>query len=98
MQPHEKVAVLNPVASRPLSSLRSFPKVLQDFNVTGSPTIIIWEELDLIRPKATRFASLLGDLPTQIAATIHAKLPRGMVRVAVYHLMGTTGGNMGKRK
>lgn len=62
MQPHEKVAILNPVASRPFSSLRSFPKVLQDFNATCSPIMTVSEETDLIRPKATRLASLLGDL------------------------------------
>ena len=69
MKPHEKVVVLKAVASRPFSSLRFFRKVLQDFNATSSPTITIWEESDLIRPRAALLASLLGDLPTQIAAT-----------------------------
>ncbi|XP_066340564.1 WRKY transcription factor 44-like [Miscanthus floridulus] len=69
MKPHEKVVVLKPVASRPFSSLRFFRKVLQDFNDTSSPTITIWEESDLIRLRAALLASLLGDLPTQIAAT-----------------------------
>ncbi|OQU80086.1 hypothetical protein SORBI_3007G077466 [Sorghum bicolor] len=72
MQPHEKVAVLKPVASRPFSRFRPFPNVLQDFNANGSPTITVPEETELIRPKATRSASLLGNLPTQIAATIDA--------------------------
>jgi len=70
MQPHEKVVVLKPVASRPFSRFRPFPKVLQDFNATCSPTITIPEETELIRPKATQLASLPGNLPTQIAATI----------------------------
>lgn len=72
MQPHDNIAVLKPVASRPFSSLRSFQKVLQDFTATCSATINIPAETqtDLIRPIATRLASLPGDLPTQITATI----------------------------
>lgn len=72
MQPHEKVAVLKPVASRPFSSFWPFPKFLHDFNATCSPTITFPQESELIRPKATRLASLPANLPAQIAAAIDA--------------------------
>jgi sentrin-specific protease 8 len=70
MQRHEKIAALKPVASRPFSSFRSFPKLLQDFTSTGSPPITVLEEAVLVKPKATRFPSLPSELPTEITATI----------------------------
>jgi len=54
MQRHEKIDALKPVASRPFSSFRSFPKPLQDFTSTGSPPITVLEETVLVKPKATQ--------------------------------------------
>jgi len=70
MQRHEKIDALKPVASRPFSSFRSFPKPLQDFTSTGSPPITVLEETVLVKPKAIRFPSLPSELPTEITATI----------------------------
>ena len=70
MQRHEKIDALKPVASRPFSSFRSFPKPLQDFTSTGSPPITVLEETVLVKPKATRFPSLQSELPTKMTATI----------------------------
>nr|XP_034601361.1 uncharacterized protein LOC117861961 [Setaria viridis] len=72
MQHHEKIAALKPVASRPFSSFRSLPKLLQDFTATGSPPITVLEETVPVRPKATRFPSLPSDLRTEMTATIDA--------------------------
>jgi len=72
MQRHEKIDALKPVASRPFSSFRSFPKPLQDFTSTGSPPITVLEETVLVKPKATRFPSLQSELPTKMTATIDA--------------------------
>src|SRR6185437_5227901 len=70
MQRHEKIDALKPVASRPFSSFRSFPKPLQDFTSTGSPPITVLEETVLVKPKATRCPSLQSELPTKMTATI----------------------------
>ncbi|CAL5013672.1 unnamed protein product [Urochloa decumbens] len=72
MQQHEKIAALKPVASRPFSSFRPLPKLLQDLTATGSPPITILEETVLVRPKATRFSSPPSDLPTEMTATMDA--------------------------